>query len=302
MKQVFDEFIYRLIRIILKGMSYIPIRIAQVIGKCLGMFAYLIPMDRKNVAYQNILDSFKNDLTEAGARKLLCKVYMHFGQMLFEIPHIMRLNLQNIERYMTFQGGDNLKKGMKKGKGILCLTAHLGNWEFMSTGGALYYGDSIVVARHSDFAPLDRIINEIRGHFGTEIIEAQGAMRQLLTALKNGGRIGILLDQNVDWYQGAFVPFFGRRACTNKGLALMALKTGTPVIPIFSSRDRDGIHRVVFGEEVELLKTGDKTRDVEDNTALFTDVIESYIRKNPDQWFWFHKRWKTKNYCPWPRR
>ena len=299
---VFEEFIYRLIRIILKGMSYIPFRIAQVIGKCFGLFAYLIPMDRKRVAYQNILDSFRGDLSEAGARKLLRKVYMHFGQMLLEIPHIMRLNLRNIDRYMTFQGEENLKQAMKKEKGILCLTAHLGNWEFMSTGGALYYGDSIVVARHSDFAPLDRIINEIRGHFGTEIIEAQGAMRQLLTALKNGGRIGILLDQNVDWYQGAFVPFFGRRACTNKGLALMALKTGTPVIPIFSSRDGDGIHRVVFGEEVELLKTGDKTRDVEDNTALFTSVIESYIRKNPDQWFWFHKRWKTKNYCPWPQR
>ena len=159
--------------------------------------------------------------------------------MLFEIPHIMRLNLRNIDRYMTFQGEENLKQAMKKGKGILCLTAHLGNWEFMSAGGALYYGDSIVVARHSEFAPLDRIINELRGHFGTEIVEAQGAMRQLLSALKNGGRIGILLDQNVDWFHGAFVPFFGRRACTNKGLALMALKTGTPVIPIFSSRDRD---------------------------------------------------------------
>jgi KDO2-lipid IV(A) lauroyltransferase len=172
----------------------------------------------------------------------------------------------------------------------------------MSAGGALYFGDSIVVARHSEFAPLDRIINELRGHFGTEIVEAEGAMRQLLRSLKNGGRIGILLDQNVDWFHGAFVPFFGRRACTNKGLALMALKMGTPVIPIFSSRDRNGIHRVVFGEEVELLRTGDKTRDVEDNTALFTGVIESYIRRNPDQWFWFHKRWKTKNYCPWPRR
>ena len=127
-KYMFEEFIYRLIRIILKGMSYIPIRIAQVIGKCIGLFAYLIPMSRKWVAYQNILDSFGNDLTEAGARKLLRKVYMHFGQMLFEIPHIMRLDLQNIHNYMTFQGGENLKKAEKKGKGTLFLTAHLGNW------------------------------------------------------------------------------------------------------------------------------------------------------------------------------
>ena len=113
--------------------------------------------------------------------------------------------------------------------------------------------------------------------------------------------IGILLDQNVDWYQGAFIPFLGRWACTNKGLALLARKTGTPVIPVFAVRDGNGRHRMVFEKEIELRKTGDKIRDIEDNTALFNGMIESYVRKHPDQWLWFHRRWKTKNSWPWPR-
>ena len=226
---------------------------------------------------------------------------MHFGQMFFEIPHIMRLDLQNINRYIVVQGEENLRQADSKGKGVLLLTAHLGNWELMSAGGSLIFGDVAVVARRSDFVPLERIITELRTRFGTEIILARVAMRHILSALKDKRRIGILLDQNVDWYQGAFVPFFGRRACTNKGLALLALKTGAPVLPLFSARDRDGRIRVIFDQEVELLRTGDKTRDVEDNTALFTQVIEAYIRKYPDQWFWFHNRWKTKNYCPWPQ-
>lgn len=283
-------------------LSYIPFRIAQYLGKMIGLFAYIIPINRKTVAYENIRASFGSDLTETGAKRLLRKVYRHFGQMLFEIPHIMRLNLRNLDRYMVIQGVENVRQALGKGKGVLLLTAHLGNWEFMSAAGSLYFGRTAVVARRSDSAPVDRITNELRGRFGAEIIEAKGAMRHLIGALRKNKMIGILLDQNVDWYQGAFIPFLGRWACTNKGLALIALKTGTPVIPVFSVRDGNGRHRMVFEKEIELRKTGDKIRDVEDNTSLFTGVIERYVRRYPDQWFWFHKRWKTKNYWPWPRR
>ena len=125
-------------------------------------------------------------------------------------------------------------------------------------------------------------------------------MRRLLGAIKEKKAIGILLDQNVDWYEGVFVKFLGRWACTNKGLALIALKSGTPVLPAFPVRQSDGRFRIMFGKELELIRTGDKTRDVEDNTALFSGVIEKYILQYPGQWFWFHQRWKTRNYCPLP--
>ena len=282
-------------------MSYIPFRVAQEIGKMTGLFAYLIPNNRKTVAYENIRASFGSDLSEADAKKLLRKVYMHFGQMLFEIPHIFRLDLRNLNRYMMIEGEENLRQAWKRGKGVLFLTAHLGNWEFMSAVGSLYFGNTAVVARRSDSASVDRVINELRSRFGAEIIPPQGAMRPLIMALKHNKMIGILLDQNVDWYQGAFIPFLGRWACTNKGLALLARKTGTPVIPVFAVRDGNGRHRMVFEKEIELRKTGDKIRDIEDNTALFNGMIERYVRKHPDQWLWFHRRWKTKNSWPWPR-
>ncbi|NQU16265.1 MAG: lysophospholipid acyltransferase family protein, partial [Desulfobacteraceae bacterium] len=119
-------------------------------------------------------------------------------------------------------------------------------------------------------------------------------------AAKKNMAIGFLMDQNVDWYEGVFVRFLGRTACTNKGLALLALRTGTPVIPMFSARQEDGRYRITFGREVALVRTGDKTRDLEENTQLFSEIIETYVRKHPDQWFWFHRRWKTKSYCPLP--
>ena len=127
-------------------------------------------------------------------------------------------------------------------------------------------------------------------------------MRKILDALKAKKIVGILLDQNTAWSEGVFVNFFGRQACTNKGLAIIVLKLGTPVIPCFSVRQNDGHYKIVFEEEIPLVKSGDKTRDIEDSTFRFTNIIEKYVRKYPEQWFWFHRRWKTLPYCEYQNR
>jgi KDO2-lipid IV(A) lauroyltransferase len=293
-----DEIVYRLIRLTIRMMSHIPYPLAQFKGKGLGMIAYLIPMSRKKVALENIQQSFPG-MTEMEAKRLLRGVYMHFGRMFFEIPHIRKLTPENLHHYVTFEGRENLERAINKDKGIFVLTAHFGNWELMAAAVTLVWRRASVVARPADFAPLDRMINELRSVFGTEVIPKQRAMRRLLTVLKENKLVGILLDQNVDWYEGVYVPFFGRWACTNKGLALLALKTGTPVVPTFPVRQKDGRYKVIFEKEVELRRTGDKIKDIEDNTEIFTSIIEKYVRRYPDHWFWFHKRWKTKNYCEW---
>ena len=109
--------------------------------------------------------------------------------------------------------------------------------------------------------------------------------------------VGILLDQNVDWYEGVFVPFLGKPACTNKGLALLARKTGAPVIPVFSVKQADGRYRIIFEKELPAIDTGGGTGDMEENTRQYNRVIERYVMRFPDHWFWFHRRWKTKPYC-----
>jgi KDO2-lipid IV(A) lauroyltransferase len=104
----------------------------------------------------------------------------------------------------------------------------------------------------------------------------------------------------VDWYEGVFADFFGRRACTNSGMALLALKTGAAVVPVFLARQGSGFV-AEFGEELLLVRTGDKRKDIETNTQKYNHVLESIIRRYPEQWFWVHQRWKTKPYQPWPR-
>jgi KDO2-lipid IV(A) lauroyltransferase len=279
-------------------LSRIPYPVAGFAGSMLGRFFSLIPIGRRQVALDNILRAFEGQKDEGECREVLKKIYIHFGRMVFEVPHIVRLSHHNLHRYVTFENEENLRNALARGKGVFILTAHFGNWELMSAAVSLHFGShTAIVVRPVDFAPLDRVISRLRTRFGTEIIPKQRGMRRVIAAVREKKMIGILLDQNVDWHEGVFTPFLGSWACTNKGLAQLALKTGAPVLPAFAVRQEDGRHRVIFDREIPLVTTGDKTTQVEENTILFTKVIEAYIRRYPDHWFWFHRRWKTRNYC-----
>ncbi|MGD2124487.1 MAG: lysophospholipid acyltransferase family protein [Desulfobacteraceae bacterium] len=292
--------IYRLLRTIVLLISYIPFPVGQFLGRILGTAVSVVPMIRTGVVLENIQQSFDGLMGKGEAKKLLRRVFMHFGQMVFEVPHVLRLSPVNLDKYVIIDGEENLRDAIKKGRGAFVLTGHFGNWELMSGAVALRFGNAAVVARPFDFKPLDRLMLDLRSRFDTEVVYKHRAMRRLVQLVKEKKMVGILLDQNVDWYEGAFVNFLGRRACTNKGLALMALRFGTPVVPVFSLRQKDGRYRIVIEREVNLIITGDRTRDIEENTALFTAIIEAYVRKYPDHWFWFHRRWKTRPYCPLP--
>ncbi|RPJ34156.1 MAG: hypothetical protein EHM27_17500, partial [Deltaproteobacteria bacterium] len=144
-----------------------------------------------------------------------------------------------------------------------------------------------------------RLVERLRTCTGNQGISKEKAMARILRVLKKGEAVGILLDQNVSWQEGVFVKFFGEWACTNEGLALLALKTGAAVVPGFNIRQPDGRYRVVFEPEISLIRTENKEHDLQVNTELFTGVIERYVREYPDHWLWLHQRWKTR---PWQSR
>lgn len=289
---------YRFLRLFVTWFSFIPFSVSQYLGKMVGMLFFLVPIERKKVAWENIQQSFGHTMDKKAQKKLIKKVYLHFGQMMFELPHIFRLHDQNLEKYVFFTNEKNYLNAMNKGRGVFLLTGHFGNWELMAAAVSLRFGGISVVARPIDLLPADRLVEELRTRFKSSVIPKQKAMRRILMTIKQKGVVGILLDQNVDWYDGVFVEFLGRWACTNKGLALMALKTDAPVIPLFSIRQPDGRYCISFEDELKPVRTGDKTKDIEQNTLMYTRIIEEYVRKYPEQWFWFHRRWKTRMFWP----
>ncbi len=300
---MFLAAVSRMLNALVDLLGLIPIRVGQFLGRMLGRFLGIAAVGPMKSSLNGLRMVFGDRVSEKELRRLNRRVVLHFAQMLFEVPHIFKLNVKNLHRYVHFENEEVLTEALAKGKGCFILTGHFGNWELMSAAVTLRFQTSgIAVARPADFAPVEGLLMRLRTRFGTEIIPKKKAMKKLLMGTRTNKAMGILLDQNVDWYEGVFVQFMGQRACTNKGLALIAMKTGSPVVPVFSVRQPDGRYRIVFENEVDLVRSESKLADTEENTAEFNRIINKYIYWYPDQWFWFHKRWKTRPSCPFPRK
>lgn len=284
------------LNLLLALINAVPLAARVRFFRWLGDLAYVLDERHRRIALRNLAVAFP-ERDEKERRRIGRAAFRHAATVLAEFFFIPKLDARRIGKYVRFEGLEHIRKAEEKGRGILFLTAHFGNWEWMAISFPLLTGNRLgVVYRPIDSAFLDRLVGRLRGWTGNIGIPKQKAMMRILRSLKEGTAVGILLDQNMAWQEGVFVRFFGEWACTNEGLALLALKTGAAVLPAFSVREQDGTYRVVVEPEVELIRSEDKERDVRANTQLFTGVIERYVRRYPEQWLWLHQRWKTR---PW---
>lgn len=258
----------------------------------MGRLAYYVDKRHLNVAIDNLTFA----LGEKYVKRIAKKVFENLGINLMEFFYLTRLKRGDLEGYVCHEGLENLEKAYEKGKGVILLSAHFGNWELLSAAIALWGYPLNVVVRKLDNPILDTFVEGVRTRFGTRVIDKRASMRRLVELLKAEEMVGVLLDQNTIRREGVFVDYFGRPACTNKGLASLALKSGATVIPVFIVREgRGSRHKIIFGEEIPLTRTGDRKKDVIANTAKFTKCIEGFVREYPDHWFWVHRRWKTRD-------
>lgn len=273
----------------------------QQISDGLGWLIYRLDHRHRKIALDNLEQAYGEEKTPLEKRKIAIEVFRNMVRMLFEISWLSKLDPKDVRRHIHLGGTHQLKAKLREGRGALMLLAHAGNWELLPALVLLTNVTVNVLYRPLDFRPVDRFLRNMRSRFGATMIRSRRSARQIIRALARGELVAILMDQNVDWYEGVFVDFFGRQAATNKGFALLALKTRAPVFPMFMIREKDGF-RVEVGPEIPLIKTGDKSKDIEINTQRYNDVIERFVRRYPEQWFWVHQRWKTRSYLPWPRQ
>jgi len=292
--------IQHLTDIILAGFRVIPtpLRRALFIGVS-RMFHLLIPRQRL-IATHNLRRAFP-EKSEGEILRIVQGVYRNMGIVAAEFFDIPRLTKENIAAQVETEGLENCWKALEKGQGLLLFSAHFGNWELEAAAAALLIKPAVVIYRPLDSPLLDHLVLRVRSATGNIPLAKEHAMRPMLRALKQNGILGILIDQNMAWYEGVFVDYFGRPACTTDGLALLALHTEAPVLPAYMVRLPDGRYRLVFGPEVEVIRTGDRDADILANTQRFTKVIEQIVRRYPDQWLWVHQRWKTQP-CQVPRK
>jgi len=258
---------------------------------------YLLDVRTRLIAWHNLQRAFPEKTIEE-ITKLSRAVYRHFAIVAAEFFDIPYLTKDNVHQWGDVEGLEHYHEAIAKGKGILSIVAHFGNWELLPMGIPIYAKPIYIVYRPLDNRIVDNMVEYVRTLRGNVLIPKGGSGKRIMELLKRNEIIGILSDQNVSVQEGVFVEFFGRPACTSVGLAVMAMRSGAPVLAIFPARQKSGRYKVILKPPMEAVVTGDDEKDLVVNTQRFTKVIEDIIREYPEQWFWFHQRWKTK---PWQK-
>ena len=271
----------------------VPLALALWLGRRLGDLAFVALPRRRRIALANLARAYP-ELPLRERRRLARRASQQLGMTLVELPRLLASPLEATLARIGLDGIEHLHAAMKASGRALLLTAHLGNWEILCAAHRLTeYGLSVVV-RPLDAPWLDAITARLRRRTGVEIIDKRGALRPVLEALRRGQMVGILMDQNAARREGVFVDFFGYPASTSRSIAVLALRTGAPIVPIFARRLADGAHRVIIRPALPMPAGNDAETAAVELTARCTAEIERAIREAPDQWLWSHDRWRTR--------
>ena len=277
-------------------LAHLPAETGLTLGRRIGdMLWWLLPR-RRQVTMDNLRRGLGGERPVAELRRLGRRSFQHVGMNLVEVCRYFLRPTEVMLSRVRVQGGERLRAAAAQGRGVLILTAHYGNWELLAAAHGLTGLPLSIVIRPLDHPLLDDLAARFRRRSGAELIIKRQAVREVLQALRRQRMVGILLDQNATRAEGVFVPFFGVPASTSKGLALLALRTGAPVVPVFLRREPDGRHCMEVGEPVP----PPPDDDVVAYTARFNQVVEATIRRAPEQWLWMHARWRTQPREPAP--
>ena len=271
----------------------LPRPVGLWLGRAVGALAAFVLPGRRRIALDNLARAFPA-LSPDEHKRLYRRCWQHMGMTGVETCRLLVHPIEDALSTISVEGGEHLLAVMARWGRALILTGHLGNWELLALAPKLSGFPTTIVARPLDSPWLRPFANAIRQKAGTVLLDKRGALREAFIALRQGHLVGILLDQNASRREGIFVPFFGYPACTSRSMGLLALRTQTPVLPVFIRRSQRGRHTVVIYPPLEAPSEGSDEDKVAALTARCNVAIEVAIRAAPEQWFWVHDRWRTR--------
>jgi Kdo2-lipid IVA lauroyltransferase/acyltransferase len=278
---------------VLGVLGILPRWLARGLCELLAMGSYFLWPRLRQVGLFNLRLVFP-DWDERQRRRVLFRTFRGFGRMLADFARFPKLTRANIEKLIVYDGFDHYARAHAKGKGVIFLTAHFGNWELSSFAHSLYGYPLNFTVRPMDNPLLDALITRYRCLSGGRPVDKNDFARRALQALRQGEAVGVLMDTNMLPPEGIFVDFFGRFASTTSAPARLARKTGAALVLGLALWDaRLKKYRLHF-EPVHWIEHDDSEEEIRLNTEHFNRLIESHVRRNPEQWLWVHRRWKTR--------
>jgi len=257
-----------------------------------GKLWYKLDHRHRRVAESNIRLAL-GYTSDQKVRALAEANFIHLTTVFLETLCIARINSKNSHDYVSVSGLELLQESFSKKKGLFMLTAHYGNWEWMAYLAPFYISNRFnIIVRPLNSPWLNKLLVYLRERSGNRIIDKKRATKSIFRALRNNQMVGMLLDQVSSRGEGVYAPFFGVYVLTNRALASLAIKTGSPVHPAFIQRQSDGKYRVEIKPAIAMPTTGSLKDRVFHATTLFNRSIEQQIRSDPAQWYWIHRRFK----------
>ena len=283
--------------VLLRGLScsvsLLPAPAALAVGRGLGWLLGSALRYRRAEIFDTLGRCFP-EKTEQERRIVTDRMFANLGMTLAEILRLRRIREESVRQTITWEGSEQFHAAWARGKGVLVLAAHMGNWELMCTvAPCCGVRPFTLVAKTIRDAGVNEFIAQTRGRFGGKTLPAHNSYRACLTALRHNEVLAFVLDQNMTYPEGIFVEFFGQPANTTPGLALLSAQSGAPVVPIFGIRRGGAQHQWITLPPIEP-PPDRKPETIRSFTQFYTRVIEDVVRAHPDQWLWLHRRWKTK--------
>lgn len=279
-----------LIRLVSFLLQQLPHRPALAVGSALG-WTLSKTHSRRKVAYTNLKAAFGNQYDSRQRQQISERHFINLAQNAVEILRFPKLDLNYFSHYVAVNGRERYEQLINENRGVVLITPHFGNWELSQILSALAGRPLHVLARQQKHSRLDDFLNELRSSHGSTTVHKGGAVKELIRILRHKGLVGVLGDLS-GGPDGVRVHFFGRLTTAPSGIFEIASRAEVDILPCFMVRINGPYHQVNIEEVFHLAKFPDGTTDIEGTVHKYYRLLEKWISKVPDQWFWMYKRWK----------
>jgi KDO2-lipid IV(A) lauroyltransferase len=281
------------LQIVLIVTRFLPRKVAMKFFGSLGGLAFMIMKQERMKTISNLSIAYGKEKDQAEIKAMAREVWVNLGKSGAEFAVKMGEDKpEHFFRDLEVIGNEHLQEAIKRGRGILGLISHMGCWEGTALGLPMLGISAYAIGKRLGNEQLNDLLFESRGKKGVQTLARGSSYKTILRVLAENNLVGILIDQDTD-VRGVFVDFYGRPAYTPIGAAMLAMDSGAPVLPMFYLKKDDDTYVFIIEKEIPLVLTGNRRKDMEENTRRFHGVIEKYIKKYPTQWVWMHNRWKT---------
>lgn len=289
------DMIYLLLFNGLKFMIWIvPNQVMYFFMKGLSSLIYSIDKKHRKIARVNLDFAYGDTLSNEKKEKIVKACYLNLVLLLVDFVKNQGISKEALFKKVTFKNTSILIDALNSGSKVILMTAHYGNWEILPLSIAAKFGPLTGVGRKLDSAVMDHVLSHNRQQFDIEMLDKKGAMRDMITVLKNNRMLGLLVDQNTSENEGILVDFFGKPVRHTASASILARRFDALIIPAFITTEDHQHYQITFYEPIITEKTKDKEKDILDSVQKQAKITEDIIRKKPEEWFWLHRRWKNQ--------